>query len=293
MSALSTMAGHISRPIGRIMPAMIAISATAIVLVGWIERDEGHLTPEAGLGYWLGICGSAALLLMLVYSLRKRVRMPRWFGSVPLWFRIHMLMGVAAPVLILFHANFALGALNSNVALLTMLMVACSGVVGRYLYRKVHSDLSGHKARIKELLVEAEALKCQMGDEFPGASHVVDELAAFGRRFEERIPRRVLSSLLFGGYLAVSVRITRARLIAGARQFAKRQAAACGWSWRERRRHVARISDLTSLYFDTILKTAEYAFYERLFALWHFLHLPLFVLMVLSAAVHVWAVHKY
>ena len=33
--------------------------------------------------------------------------------------------------------------------------------------------------------------------------------------------------------------------------------------------------------------------YERLFALWHVVHLPFFVLLVLSVALHIFAVHRY
>jgi cell division protein FtsL len=37
----------------------------------------------------------------------------------------------------------------------------------------------------------------------------------------------------------------------------------------------------------------ELRFFERLFSLWHVLHLPLFFLMVMAALVHVWATHRY
>ncbi len=290
MSVMSTMSGYVARPIGRIMPMMIAVAVIVILILGWLDRGEEYLTPRTGLGYWLGIYGSTVMLLMLIYSLRKRFRFPGWFGSIPFWFRSHMLMGVAGPVLILFHANVTLGALNSNVALFTMLTVACSGVVGRYLYRKVHSNLSGHKGRIRELLAEAASLKKQLGDEFLGAHRVVDELNAFGQRFEARSPRRLLSSLLFRVHLSFSARFARARLIAEARRVVRRE---IGWSRREQRRRLARITELVRLYFDAVLRAAEYTVYERLFALWHFLHLPLFVIMIMAGVVHVWAVHRY
>ena len=40
-------------------------------------------------------------------------------------------------------------------------------------------------------------------------------------------------------------------------------------------------------------RVAQFSLYERLFALWHILHLPIFFLMVLSALVHIFAVHVY
>ena len=40
-------------------------------------------------------------------------------------------------------------------------------------------------------------------------------------------------------------------------------------------------------------RVAQFSFYERLFALWHVFHLPIFFMMVISALVHVLAVHMY
>ena len=41
---------------------------------GWVIRDEGYITAEAGLGYALGIIGGSLMLLLLLYPLRKRLR---------------------------------------------------------------------------------------------------------------------------------------------------------------------------------------------------------------------------
>jgi hypothetical protein len=38
---------------------------------------------------------------------------------------------------------------------------------------------------------------------------------------------------------------------------------------------------------------AEYRVYERLFSLWHVLHLPLFFMLLAAGIVHVIAVHVY
>jgi hypothetical protein len=115
------------------------------LLLGWYKSEDGDITPETGTGYWLGIAGASALLLLLVYPLRKRIRSLRSLGSVSAWFRLHMILGIIGPTLILFHSNFKLGSLNSNVALFSMLTVAASGLIGRYLYACRSSD--GHESR--------------------------------------------------------------------------------------------------------------------------------------------------
>ena len=281
------------RPISRVSPVLVAIAVGSILFVGWMQRDEEYLTPETGLGYWLGIYGGSAMLMLLIYSLRKRYQVLRVIGSVPFWFRFHMMLGIAGPVLIIFHSNFSLGSLNSNVALFTMLMVAASGIVGRYLYGKIHLGLYGRKAEIKEILADADSLKEQLGDEFLAMQHIVDGLNEFSQRLEKRTPRGLVSSFLSGGALAVSTRLSRGKIVAEARRLVRKEARSRGWSWRERRRRLAKVTEIVNSYFGAVLKAAEFTFYERLFALWHVLHLPLFFLMVMAAVIHVWAVHHY
>jgi hypothetical protein len=78
--------------------AFAAVVAAALIY-GWQMRDEDYLTPESGVGYWLGIGGVSAMLL-LGYPLRKRLTGLQILGSVTGWFRVHMRLGVIAPALI-------------------------------------------------------------------------------------------------------------------------------------------------------------------------------------------------
>jgi hypothetical protein len=42
-----------------------------------------------------------------------------------------------------------------------------------------------------------------------------------------------------------------------------------------------------------VRRVAEFGSYERLFALWHVFHLPFFYMLVITALIHVLAVHMY
>jgi hypothetical protein len=44
---------------------------------------------------------------------------------------------------------------------------------------------------------------------------------------------------------------------------------------------------------QAVVRVAQYTAYERLFSLWHVAHLPFVFLLLLSAVVHVVAVHAY
>ena len=129
--------------------------------LGKAAHLERYITPQRGLGYWLGLVGGSMMVLLLVYSARKRAPWLRWMGGIPVWFDIHMTLGVVGPVLVLFHSNFSLGATNSNVALFSMLTVAGSGVVGRYIYTRLHARMDGKEQTLGELRAVGERLRAQ------------------------------------------------------------------------------------------------------------------------------------
>jgi hypothetical protein len=275
-----------------VLPLIFGFLLAAALCTGWFYRDEGHLTPESGLGYWLGIIGASMMVLLLIYPLRKRLRTLRWLGSVSGWFRIHMILGLLGPTLILFHSNFKLGSLNSNVALFAMLIVACSGIIGRYLYSRVHLGLYGRKAEIRELLAEVDAMKDALGDRLPIADHLGVELDLYAAR----------ATADRAGVASWALTLLRLRLLSGqerrhliqrADQSIAVQAQERGWSARHRREQVKEVRKILRLYFAAVARAAAFAFYERVFALWHILHLPLFFLLVLTAVAHIVAAHLY
>ena len=119
----------------------------------------------------------ARVFFLLLYSARKRVRWLRWLGSVTRWFEVHMVLGVLGPLCILFHSNFSLGATNSNVAFFSMLTVAGSGLVGRYLYAHIHFGLYGRKKTLEELRSSARRLQ-SIGQGIPFLPQLLNRLQA-------------------------------------------------------------------------------------------------------------------
>ena len=285
-------AHYLVRPFQRLVPLAFTSAILAALYFGWQNSDEGHLTAESGVGYWLGIAGGSMMLFMLIYPMRKRIRILRYLGTVPSWFRVHMVLGILGPTLILFHTNFRLGSLNSNVALAAMLSVVASGVVGRYLYTKVHQGLFGRTAEVKEILADTEALKQTLGDGLTDASGILDELRAFETK--ALAPHRNFMSSLWRFFtLGFLIRRTRDRLIRHANGVIALEARRHAWGWIQKRRRSRAVRIHLTLYFAAVRKAARFAVFERLLALWHVLHMPLFVLLVITAIIHVVAVHQY
>jgi hypothetical protein len=276
----------------KVVPSMFTIAVAGVLWIGWLNREDSGLTPESGTGYWLGIVGSSFMVLLLLYPLRKRMKFLRLLGTVVFWFRAHMILGVLGPVLILLHSNFRLGSINSNVALVAMLIVAGSGLIGRYLYAKVHLGLYGRKAVVQELLADAEALKGLIGAGLPVAGRIVAQLNAFAQ-LGTAAPKGVLAGLFFLPMISWRARAIRARLIADARQVIAIEGKRLGWSRKARQRQTIGVTDLITLHVVAVRKAAAFAVYERLFGLWHLFHLPLFFLLVIAAITHIFAAHFF
>ena len=65
-----------------ITPARVFFAVCALVIyLGWRLPTERYITPERGFGYVLGIVGGSMMVLLLLYSARKRVRWLKFLGS--------------------------------------------------------------------------------------------------------------------------------------------------------------------------------------------------------------------
>ena len=276
----------------KVIRLTFSIAIVVVLCIGWLNRNDSSLTPKSGVGYWLGIAGSLLMLLLLVYPLRKRMRSLRLIGTVAFWFRAHMILGVFGSVLTLWHANFRLGSINSNVALVAMLVVATSGICGRYLYGKIHHGLYGRRAVVREILADVEALKGHISANLPVAHRTIAQLNAFAR-LGTVAPKGVLAGLIFWPMISWRGRLVRMRLIADAQRVIGLEGKRFGQSRRIQRQRLALVADLVSLHVAAVKKAAAFAFYERLFSLWHFLHVPLFLLLVIVAIIHIFAAHFF
>lgn len=259
---------------------------------GWQLRSEHYLTAERGLGYALGIIGGTMMLALLLYPLRKNLRVIRNWGPIRYWFRTHMVFGVLGPALILFHANFKLGSLNSNVALACMLLVASSGIVGRFFYSRIHYGLYGRQASLQELGDIAGYNRGRLAWLSTASEGFISHLQSL-EQMALQPTQGVLHSI--GRWLRYTLtswwhRWRLRRLLGAALRKTARNKK---WDHRTRRLYRRQAHYYLKTYFEAIHKVLEFKFYERLFALWHVIHLPFFLMMLLSGIVHVVAVHMY
>lgn len=273
------------------MSTLLVVIALAIALA-WLLTTTLGLTASSRTGYWLGVAGGSALLVVFLYPLRKRVAFMRHWGAAKPWFLLHMVCGVCGPLIVLVHSGFHIGSINAGVAMTCMLVVAASGIAGRFIYMRIHHGLSSAHWTLAELNALIGASDEQVHSRLAFAPGVEQRLHAYRAQLESRAETVAARA---AGFLLAALRARRVRH-ACRRELTiavKARAAAVGWDAGQLRRAFAKSERLVDDYLDAVRRAAQLATYERIFSWWHILHLPLVWLMVLSAIVHVIAVHAY
>ncbi len=267
-------------------------SLLTVLLAGWFLRGEQLMNPEEGLGYWLGIIGGSLMLLLLLYPAGKKSQLLRRLGLVKHWFRVHMIIGLVGPLLVLYHCNFSVDAMNSKVALYSMLAVAISGIIGKHFYTRIHRGLYGKRAGIEELREEiTDALDNSHGlaailPKFINELHCVSE-ELLGDQFTRSISLRKCLSWTIKYY------VVRARLYFLIHRELRARAMISETLQANTRNLRKTANNYAAKQVGLMRQVAQLSLYERLFSLWHIFHMPLFLVLVISALVHVLAVHMY
>jgi hypothetical protein len=270
----------------------IYLLLAALTVGAWRFSRLGLFRAGDDVGYTLGLVGGVMMLLLFTYPLRKYVRALHGWGKVKVWFVVHMVLGVGAPLLILLHSTFHVGSLNAAVALYSMLVVAASGVIGRFIYLRVHRGLSGEKANLRALQARAGLDRTEAGSRLHFAPAIEARLQAFAEAELNAPPgwatwlRQIFALPLHSGWVYLRC---RAELRAPLRRIAARR----DWSRADTARRRRLAGKLVRRYLASVVRVAQFTAYERLFALWHVAHVPFVYLLVISAVVHVVAVHAY
>jgi hypothetical protein len=253
-------------------------------------------------GYNLGLAGGLMMLVLLLYPLRKRVKVFQKIGVLPGWFKWHMVLGILGPLTIIFHSTYhvyipyihPVGSPNAAVAMLCMLLVSGSGTFGRLFYTKIHHGLYGRQATLKELQAEME----QTGDVksmFSFAPDIEKAMEDFRVRSEQYSK---VSSYNFIQFIKVGL-----QAFSLSRSLPKELYQVMQTQSRQNNFSDAQLANMGRMYLDyqekiraylkAVRDAAQFHTYERLFSWWHVFHIPLVYMMVFSAVYHVYAVHAY
>jgi hypothetical protein len=231
-----------------------------------------ELKPGGSIGHKLGIAGSSMLTLLLVYSVRKRARFMKGKGALSLWLKFHIFLGVAGPILITFHSAFKLRGIV-GISYWSMVIVALSGVLGRYLYAQIPRAISGKEEESAEAQTELDAINIKLSEVLqPSILEQVQQIATFKTERSVSAFRSLLINLL-DDFHWWNRKQRLKKILQDQVSISDSQRSEIIHLARTRQKHLRQI---------TLLRGSQ-----ELFKYWHIFHIPLAQTMYLTMMIHI------
>jgi hypothetical protein len=266
------------------LAAVVSLAISVAILIwlgGWgyyttpigvrgYHPAHGLLRPSGQAGRTFGIAAAALMLVPFAYMVLKRIPRLRSAGNLRLWLEIHIFCGIVGPVLVTYHTAFKFNGLVS-VAYWSMILVAASGFVGRYLYVRVPRTIRGVEVSEREIGERAAELLDRVTGSLPPTA--LQRLEQFEREaLDPSAVQPTLRGFLFGGWsVRRSLRRLRADVLPSAR------------SPRELDDALTLMGERAAL----LRRLAYLQMTKHAFALWHAFHLPLVYVAFAIVGVHV------
>ncbi|PKO39520.1 MAG: hypothetical protein CVU33_04700 [Betaproteobacteria bacterium HGW-Betaproteobacteria-6] len=270
----------------------IAVLVSLLLFLAWLVRTGELYDSNSDFAYNIGLTGGLLMLSLLLYPLRKRIHALERLGKMESWFKFHMVAGITGPLLVLFHSTFRTGSLNGAMALYAMLLVALSGIVGRFIYRHIHRGLYGNQLTLAEAAAELNECADNVRSVYALQPDIEPRLKAFRDVAFDPTGSRLARAWRFITLRWRSRRLAR-QIRSDAKRALRRQFRKQGGKRREVIVNYRLAREQIDRYLDSVVKASQLSVWERLFSFWHIVHIPFLYLLVFSGVVHVVAVHMY
>jgi len=265
---------------------LLLVSTTAVVAVGLnglgfyvtplherpLREDYETMKASGNYSHGLGIIGASLIVVgVSTYSTRKRMRALWSLGKISRWLEFHITLCLLGPILIVFHTTFKAGGVAA-ISLWTMLSVAASGIIGRFLYVQIPRNIQGTELTTAQISGELERLGNILASTNLGMQLVKSIDGEFEALQKPETLWQALTSFMGLYLLRRRVRRQLHRVISASRVS------------RTEARQLNRIAATRA---TLIQKTVVLNQVEKLFYYWHAVHLPFTVIMFLTLAAHV------
>ncbi|MBX7118906.1 MAG: hypothetical protein K1X31_07905 [Gemmatimonadaceae bacterium] len=276
-----------ARLASRVWSLTLVVAALSVAVLGlmlgleyyrlpFAERPDSVLyekfRPAGEYGLRYGIVGFALITFGVVtYTARKRLRALARLGKLKFWLEFHIFVCTVGPFLVTLHTSFLVGGLVS-IAYWSMVVVAASGIFGRYVYVRIpktaHGTFAGMAAVHAQRAELLDALEADLGTRAQALERII---APSGPARTYGLLGAVVAATRFGAQRRAMM--TRVKAVV----------ASAGLEAKPRDRALR----LVERQLELEQQITVMAPFQRLFRYWHILHLPLAIAMFLIVAVHV------
>lgn len=234
--------------------------------------DYETMKPSGDYSHGLGILGASMIIVgVSMYSTRKRARALWNLGRLSRWLEVHIFLCLLGPILVVFHTTFKAGGIAA-ISLWTMISVASSGIIGRFLYTQIPKNIQGNELTAGQITGELDRLSAKLS-----SSPIGDRLTKTIYKSFEALPKPK----------TIGEAISTFFKLASLRRTIRRQVHAL-ISANVRSHHVANELQATATSFASLIqKSLVLNQAGKLFYYWHAIHIPFTVIMFVTLAAHI------
>ena len=239
------------------------------------HADYRDLRPAGRIGLMYGIVGSAMMVVMLIYSIRKRTRILWQKPRLRSYLNFHIYLGIFGPLLITLHTSFKVNGLVA-VSYWSMVAVALSGFFGRFLYQQIPKNINDQELSLKQIEESIKQTTIEMrerGKLFEDAHNLLisqlDKIYSKGNRGTIRSIFRMM-------FLNLLEPVNRRRF----RKKVRRIVPITGSQYQELFEVACRQSELR-------LQVSILSNVQKMFHHWHVIHKPFAIIMYIIMGVHI------
>jgi len=230
------------------------------------------LKPTGLIGHGYGVIGSLFMIVgVATYTLRKRVSMFSKWGKLRSWLRFHIFLCTTGPALVVWHTSLKFQGVVA-ISFWSMVIVVASGVLGRYVYKRIPKTEDGYFKSVQFVVDEKRSLRQELDAivVLSPSQEALLGLTAGQLKFSN--PWAALyAAILFdvrGLFLWSRDRRVTADLSLSGKERESFRSLVRRYRWRTRQEFLIEPM-------------------QKIFGYWHVFHIPLATIMFLVLAVHV------
>lgn len=241
---------------------------------GYLKKYAVVYEPSKGIWHLMGWAGSGMMIVMMLYSFRKRFTSFKSLGSMRHWLAIHMFLGILGPVLVTFHTTFKFGGIIAT-SFWCMIVTMVFGILGRYIYVQIPRSISGAELDVKDIEKAIEIFDNELGmyinnSEIPKLMKTITTVGGDGKKIQ---PLKTLFLMIesdIKNYFRLHKISIQLRTQYNLDRKIRKWIIAC------------LKKKVTSIRRKNFLTTSH-----RLLHYWHVLHVPLAMVMLLIMFLHI------
>jgi hypothetical protein len=236
------------------------------------RTDYKELKPSSTYSHGLGVLGAAMIIVgVSTYSSRKRLRSLWSLGKLSMWLEFHIFLCLLGPVLVVYHTTFKAGGIAA-ISLWTMLSVAASGIIGRFLYVLIPRNIKGGELDSHQINEEFDRLGKSLKESEIGSSLIKMVDSQFAAIKRPSSLRETIST--FVHLIRVKRRVKHSTRQLLSKSHIPHDAA-------------RKLFKAVSMRASLIQRSIVLLQVEKLFYYWHAIHLPFTAMMFITLVVHI------